>query len=222
MDLSFFSQLVDPILAFASSLGYLGIIILMAIESSFIPFPSELILIPAGALVAQGEFSFTLALLSAIVGSLIGAFFNYFFAYYGGRPLINMLIRRYGSILLISQESMAKTERFFESHGSVTTFVGRLLPAIRQLISLPAGLAKMPLFKFTVYTTLGAGIWSAILLILGMLLQNNRPLVERLLSNLSAQLIGLGILIVFVYWWLHTRRKKKEQDERSMEKIRRS
>src|SRR3989338_493264 len=219
MDLSFFSQLVDPILAFASSLGYLGIIILMAIESSFIPFPSELILIPAGALVAQGEFSFTLALLSAIVGSLIGAFFNYFFAYYGGRPLINMLIRRYGSILLISQESMAKTERFFESHGSVTTFVGRLLPAIRQLISLPAGLAKMPLFKFTVYTTLGAGIWSAILLILGMLLQNNRPLVERLLSNLSAQLIGLGILIVFVYWWLHTRRKKKEQDARGMEKI---
>ena len=105
--------MVDPILAFASSLGYLGIIILMAIESSFIPFPSELILIPAGALVAQGEFSFTLALLSAIVGSLIGAFFNYFFAYYGGRPLINMLIRRYGSILLISQESMAKTERFF-------------------------------------------------------------------------------------------------------------
>ena len=210
MDLSFFSQLVDPILAFASSLGYLGIIILMAIESSFIPFPSELILIPAGALVAQGEFSFTLALLSAIVGSLIGAFFNYFFAYYGGRPLINMLIRRYGSILLISQESMAKTERFFESHGSVTTFVGRLLPAIRQLISLPAGLAKMPLFKFTVYTTLGAGIWSAILLILGMLLQNNRPLVERLLSNLSAQLIGLGILIIFVYWWIHFRRKKKE------------
>ncbi len=145
------------------ALGYPGIVVLMAIESSFIPFPSEIVVPPAGFHAARGDMNLGLVILAGLLGSLIGAFVNYYLAVYAGRPFII----KYGRYFLITEDKLAKCERFFANHGEITTFVGRLLPGIRQLISFPAGLARMNLAKFTLYTALGAGIWTVILAYFG-------------------------------------------------------
>lgn len=145
------------------ALGYPGIAVLMALESSFFPFPSEVVLPPAGYLAAHGLMNGYLALGAGILGSLVGALFNYWMAVRLGRPLLH----RYGRYLLISEHSLDRSEAFFRRHGEISTFVGRLLPVIRQYISLPAGLARMRLDLFALYTSLGAGIWCAVLYSIG-------------------------------------------------------
>jgi membrane protein DedA with SNARE-associated domain len=147
--------LTDTIFA----LGYPGIAALMALESSFFPFPSEVVLPPAGYLAAQGRMNPWLALLSGIAGSVAGALFNYAVAVRLGRPLLH----RYGKYLMIKEATLDRSEAFFRRHGEISTFVGRLIPVIRQYISLPAGLARMGIGRFALYTSLGAGIWCAIL-----------------------------------------------------------
>ena len=139
----------------------------MAIESSFFPFPSEVILIPSGALVARGELSFFLVFLSGLFGSVLGAWINYFLAFFLGRQTVDLLIDKYGKFFFINKSKLRKTDRYFENHGEITTFVGRLIFVIRQLISLPAGFARMNFWKFTLYTALGAGIWTATLITIG-------------------------------------------------------
>jgi len=146
--------------------GFFLIFLFMTIESSFIPFPSEVIMIPAGFLAYRGELSFgtptidlVVALLCGLAGSMAGAFINYFIAMLLGRPFIY----RYGRYFFIKPQVFLRAEEIFLEYGEITTFVCRLLPAIRQLISLPAGLVRMPLMKFSLFTALGAGIWSAIL-----------------------------------------------------------
>ncbi|HKI95327.1 MAG TPA: DedA family protein, partial [Gemmatimonadales bacterium] len=134
-----------------------------ALESSFFPFPSEVVLPPAGYLAAHGLMNGYLALGAGILGSLVGALFNYWMAVRLGRPLLH----RYGRYLLISEHSLDRSEAFFRRHGEISTFVGRLLPVIRQYISLPAGLARMRLDLFALYTSLGAGIWCAVLYSIG-------------------------------------------------------
>ncbi len=141
------------------ALGYPGIAVLMALESSFFPFPSEVVLPPAGYLAAQGRMNAWFALAAGIAGSVAGALFNYAVAVRLGRPLLH----RYGRYLLIKEATLDRAEAFFRRHGEISTFVGRLIPVIRQYISLPAGLARMELGRFAVYTALGAGIWCAIL-----------------------------------------------------------
>lgn len=147
-------------------LGYFGIFALMTVESSAIPFPSEVVMPPAGYLVYRGQMNVWLALLSGVLGSVAGALVNYYVARSAGR----WFFVRYGKWFLLSERSLEKADRFFASHGEITTFVGRLLPAIRQLISIPAGLARMRLDRFVAYTSLGAGIWCAILLFIGYLI----------------------------------------------------
>jgi len=165
--LEFLNNSILFILDLIKNLGYFGIFIGMAIESSFFPFPSEVILIPSGALVARGELSFFLVFLSGLFGSVLGAWINYFLAFFLGRQTVDLLIDKYGKFFFINKSKLRKTDRYFENHGEITTFVGRLIFVIRQLISLPAGFARMNFWKFTLYTALGAGIWTATLITIG-------------------------------------------------------
>lgn len=176
-------------------MGYLGIFLLMMIESSFIPFPSEIVLIPAGYLAQQGEMNILSIFSVALLGSLSGAFINYFGALLIGRRLL----LRYGKYIFIPSSAMEKMETFFQKHGPVSTFSGRLIPGIRQLISIPAGLSKMPLRSFTLYTALGAGIWSMILIALGYILGENQELIALYLHQITLAVLGTLAVVIFVY-----------------------
>jgi membrane protein DedA with SNARE-associated domain len=203
-----FSGFVGFLTSSIGSLGYLGIFLLMAIESSFIPFPSEVVLIPAGILVANGEMSFFLVFIFGLAGSLAGAFFNYYFALGLGRKLTNSFLLRHKRFLFINEAGLIKTEKYFKNHGEITTFVGRLIPVIRQLISLPAGFAKMNLFKFTLYTTLGAGIWAFILIYMGYIFGNNMALVKNNIHTISLWLILVAGILILIY--IMNQKKKRK------------
>lgn len=153
----------------ADNMNYGVITLFMAVESSFIPFPSEIIIIPAAYIAAaKGTLSLPLIILFGTVGAILGALVNYALAYWLGRPIVHKFAdTTLAHMLLIDRPGVEKAEQYFADHGAVGTFVGRLIPAIRQLISIPAGLAKMNMAKFIAYTTLGAGIWNTILAVLG-------------------------------------------------------
>lgn len=199
MTVEIYHLAVESLLALASSLGYVGIFLLMTLESSFIPFPSEIVLIPAGVLVQKGEMAFSLVFVAGVLGSLAGAFINYALALHLGRRVVNKLVFKYGKIFFISEKSILKSEKYFEKHGEVTTFVGRLIPGIRQLISLPAGFSQMKLGKFGVYTALGAGVWSLILIYIGYVFGENMALVEENLGVVSLGLVAIALAVVLVY-----------------------
>lgn len=169
--------------------GFVFVFVLMTIESSFIPFPSEVIMIPAGFLAYRGELTFgvpqidlTAVFLLGLAGSMVGAYINYYLALFLGRPFLY----RYGKYFFIKPELFSRAEGIFLEYGEIATFVCRLLPGIRQLISLPAGISRMPLARFSIFTALGAGIWSAILVVIGLYLGS-------LSENMSyAQLVHQG------------------------------
>jgi len=201
-----FNGIVEGLVGLIDSLGYFGVFILMAIESSFVPFPSEVILIPAGVLVQRGEMSFLLVFIVGVLGSLAGALINYCLAFYLGRKGVERLIKKYGKIFLIDNEKLERSDNFFERHGEVTTFVGRLIPVIRQLISIPAGFSKMNVWKFSFYTALGAGIWTAILITLGYVFGDNMAVIEQNLSVISLVVMGFALIVVLVYLLVKRRR----------------
>ena len=183
--------LVDTI----SKFGYLGIIIGMAIESSFIPFPSEIIMIPAGYLAFKGEMNIYLAIFCGILGTLIGAIINYVLAKKIGKPLI----MKYGKYFLISQKTFLKTEDFFIKHGEISTFTGRLLPGIRQLISIPAGAFGMNFPKFLILTALGGGIWITILAVFGFAIGHNQNLIKEYYTYIKFGSIAFAFGVVLLY-----------------------
>ncbi|MCX2716528.1 DedA family protein [Helicobacter sp. MIT 21-1697] len=156
-------NIINTIVEIVGTLGYGGIFIMMFLESSFFPFPSEVVMIPAGYLVFKGEMNAFIAVACGIAGSLAGALFNYYIALKFGRDFLI----RYGKYVFFTESTMQKMESFFLKHGPISTFVGRLITIIRQYISLPAGLARMNLIKFCLYTSLGAGIWVIILTLIG-------------------------------------------------------
>ena len=204
-------RLVEFLLASLLDLGYPGIVVLMAMESSVLPVPSELVMPPAGYWVAKGEMNVVIVVVCGVVGSILGALANYAVAHWLGRPLV----RRFGRYVLISERSMERTERFFAQHGEFSTFTGRLLPVIRHLISIPAGLVRMPLPKFVTYTGLGALAWCSILTWIGYVLGRNEAVlrseeVQRHVHRALLILVPVLVVGAGAYLWWHRRRVARE------------
>ncbi|NPA48486.1 MAG: DedA family protein [Thermodesulfobacteria bacterium] len=202
-----FEEVVKFFLELTGKLGYPGIIILMALESSFFPFPSEVVIPPAAYLASKGQFNIWLVIASGIFGSLLGAWFNYFLALRLGRPVLQRLILRYGKFFFLPPNTLEKMEAFFERHGHISTFIGRLIPGVRQYISLPAGLGRMNFLLFTVYTALGAGIWVSVLAAAGYLIGANEELLHAWLRRSSVFLILFSVLLVTLYLYFYRRRR---------------
>jgi membrane protein DedA with SNARE-associated domain len=196
---SFFHWLAATIL----TLGYPGIAVLMAIESSVLPLPSELVMPPAGYLAAKGQMNAVLAVAVGTLGSVIGALVNYALALFVGEPLL----RKYGKYVLVSARSLDRTEAFFRRHGEISTLIGRLLPVVRHLISIPAGVSRMRLGRFIFFTALGAALWCAILTYLGWLIGRHGQQVETVIGTyvhhtlLTYIIPGIVILLgAYVFW----------------------
>lgn len=186
---------------YEENMNYFSITVLMTIESSFIPFPSEVVIPPAAYIASKPDshLNIFLVVLFGTLGALIGAFINYGLAIWLGRPIMYKIAdSKFGKLMLLSSEKIQKAEKYFNDHGKTSTFVGRLIPGIRQLISLPAGLARMNLVSFTIYTALGAGIWNTILALLGYIAHGQADLIDKYSHELSYIILGiLGLVIVF-------------------------
>ncbi len=196
-------EIVDFIVNIAREFGYFGIFVMMFLESTFFPFPSEVAMIPAGYLSAKGEMNLFLSLLAGTSGSLLGALFNYFLAYKYGR----VGVLKFGKYFFFTEEKLEKMEQFFVKHGAFSTFFARLIPGVRQLVSLPAGLSKMNLRKFALHTTLGAGIWATVLLLLGYFLGENSDLIKTYLHQMVIGTLTIIVLASMVYVYLNKRAK---------------
>ena len=208
----------DIILWYKEHLNYWTVMLLMAIESSFIPFPSEIVIPPAAYFsMHNGNMSIYLIVASATFGALVGALINYYIAKIIGRPLIHAFAEsRIGHICMLSSEKVTHAEKYFEEHGAISTFLGRLIPAVRQLISIPAGLAKMSLAKFCVFTALGAGIWNIVLALLGYWLSRFVPESDLFIQiehyNKYLTYAGYALaVIILIYIMYHILKKKNEQ-----------
>lgn len=204
--------MVESVLDIAQKLGYGGIVFLMFLESTVVPIPSEVVMIPAGVLAAQGRMNPWVAIVMGIVGSWLGALTNYYIAMLLGKPFFD----RYGRYLLLPPHRLDRVERFFLQHGEISTFTGRLIPGIRHLISLPAGLARMSILRFLLFTGLGSGIWVAILVWIGYLAGKeleriSAEAVKELWSRYSTPVtLGLAlfclvIIVAYIIW--HRRRR---------------
>lgn len=198
-------ELITWLVESIGAMGYPGIFLLMAMESSVIPVPSELVMPPAGYLVQKGRMEMWAVIVSGTAGSLFGAYVNYFASHYLGRPLLI----KYGRYVFITEDKFARVEKFFLSHGEISTFIGRLLPVIRHLISLPAGLAGMNHLKFSFYTLLGSAIWVSILSWLGYLLGSNQALIMEYSQQIVYGAIGFSALLILIYVRLHKSGKLK-------------
>lgn len=191
-------------------LNYVNITILMAIESSFIPFPSEIVIPPAAFLASQGKLNVILVVLSGVLGSLLGAIFNYYFAYFLGRPVIYKFANsKFGKMLLLSENSIKKSEEYFNKNGAVSTLIGRLIPGIRQLVSLPAGLAKMSIPSFLFFTFIGSLLWTSILAILGYFIGANKDLLIKYYKEISIALLILGTITLAIILIIKNKKKNR-------------
>jgi membrane protein DedA with SNARE-associated domain len=184
---------------YSDNMNYTTIALLMTIESSFIPFPSEIVVPPAAYIASQPDshLNIYLVVLFATIGAVIGALINYFLAIYLGRPIVYKFAdSRMGHFLLLSKDKILKAEVYFNRRGKISTFVGRLIPGIRQLISIPAGLARMNIPSFLLFTFIGAGIWNAVLAFVGYIAHGQQDLINRYSHELSYVFLGLIALFI--------------------------
>ncbi len=201
-------QAINIILSITGGIGYPGIFILTALESTLFPLPAEIILIPAGALVESGKMSMYILLLTAVLGSVTGSIISYSVGLRMGRAGIEKLIKKYGKILLIRKDELEKTDKYFREKGETTVFIARFLPVIRHMISLPAGFSKMNIAKFVTYTILGAGIWSFVLISFGSFAGSvTDTMAEKTLEFISTIIIVGIIALVIAYYSLKKSRK---------------
>lgn len=187
-----FAEWMKWLVETVGALGYPGVFVMMALESTFVPIPSEAVMIPAGYLVQQGRMDFAISLIMGVTGSIAGSYVNYFLALWLGRPFI----LKYGRYAGVSEQKFLKVDSYFQSHGEITIFIGRLIPVVRHLISFPAGLGRMNHAKFITYTALGAAVWVAVLLGLGYLIGENQELIRKHLTRITLiTLLGCALLV---------------------------
>ena len=199
----FFAEIVRLILHFVQVFGYFGIFFMTFIESTFIPIPSEFTLIPAGYLVAKGEMHTVYILIFSLSGTLVGSLLNYAIAHYFGRKLfIN-----YGKYFFLKPGQLHSLELFFNKYGGISTFFGRMLPGIKHFISFPAGLARMNLKLFCVYTLTGSFVWLSFLLYLGYVISTNEKLIALCIKQFNFIIIAIVILVV-IFIYIKNKRKK--------------
>jgi len=203
---------IQPVLDwYMANLNYFTVALLMAIESSFIPFPSEVVVPFAAYKAAEGGMNFFGVFFAATIGALTGALINYYLAKYLGRPIVYKLAgSKVGRMLLLSEKKIMHAEEYFIKNGNSSTFIGRLVPAVRQLISIPAGLAKMNIRNFIIYTVAGAGIWNIILALIGYYMYE---LKDSIFPYLDDILIAAGAIFVIYLLIRAVRPKKKKPDE---------
>ena len=190
----FIHNFIDNIVIFVNEIGYLGIFIGMFLESTIVPIPSEIVMIPAGIACAKGVMNIYLVTLVGTIGNISGAVFSYYLALTLGRKIILKI----GKYFFIKPETIVKIEVFFKKHGPLSVFIGRLLPGFRHFISLPAGLAKMDFKLFLFYTSLGATIWTSILSFSGFLIGDNQDLIIKHIKELSIFFVTFCLLLILV------------------------
>ncbi len=201
-----FEHLIDLFTKIISTAGYPGITVLMTLESMVVPVPSEAVMPFAGVLWFNGQMSFWLIIFFSTIGSIVGSLISYYMGLYGGRPLIE----KYGKYFLLNHHDLEITEKFFAKFGDKTIFFSRFIPVVRHLISIPAGTGKMKLSKFIIYTTIGAGLWNAILTYLGYYLGSRWTEIHRYSEKADIVLVVLlfSLLGVFIY---HKKKNSKKQ-----------
>ncbi len=200
-----FQIILDYLVFLVDKVGYLGIFIGMFLESTFVPIPSEIIMLPAGIAASEGRFNLYLVIIIGVIGNLLGAIFNYYLAIYCGRPLILKI----GKYFFVREKTIVKIENFFKNHGSISTFTGRLIPGVRHYISLPAGIARMDFRKFCFYTTTGSALWVTILTYMGFLIGENKDLIKQYLHIAIILCLVLCLLLIVIYIWLKKHKQLK-------------
>jgi membrane protein DedA with SNARE-associated domain len=190
--------LVNFIVTFISSTGYGSILVLMILESMVVPVPSEAVMPFTGFLIADGRFGFPPVIFISTLGSIIGSLISYYVGAYGGRPVVE----RFGKYLLLDKHHLDLAEKFFKRRGNITILICRFIPVIRHLISIPAGMGKMNLFKFIIYTIIGAGIWNTFLAYIGYILKNNWAQVIQY-SNIIDIVVLVAIIAAISYYILN-------------------
>jgi membrane protein DedA with SNARE-associated domain len=190
--------------------GYWGLTVLMSLESMVAPVPSEAVMPFAGFLVYEHKFTFIGAILFSTLGSIIGSLISYYAGAWGGRPFV----KRYGRYLLLNVHDLELTERFFSRYGDKTIFISRFIPVVRHLISIPAGVGRMKIGKFIVYTVIGAGLWNAFLTVVGYYLRNNW-LTVRKYGEIADLIVIIIILAAIVFFVLQYRKRSRQNSMRT-------
>ena len=204
--MEFFQSLADW---YMNNMNYVTIFLLMALESTFVPLPSEIVIPPAAWKAASGDLNVFLVVLFATAGALVGASFNYFMSLWLGRPIVYAFAEsKVGKLFFLSREKVQKAEAYFDNHGKSSTFIGRLVPGIRHLISIPAGLAKMNFKQFILFTAIGSTMWHTILAALSYFLYSQKELFDKYMKEISYVLLIAGIIFV-AYLVIRAIRKKK-------------
>jgi len=204
--------LVEYIVAFIQSTGYISVFILMMLESMVAPVPSEAVMPFAGFLIESGQFTFAGVIFFSTLGSIVGSLISYYIGYFGGRPLVE----KFGKYLLLDKHHLDLTEKFFSKKGDITIFICRFIPVIRHLISIPAGMGKMNVLKFSIYTILGAGLWNAFLTYVGIKLKSNWNEILKYTSIIDiVVVIGLVLVCVYAGYKLYSARKNNKATQTS-------
>lgn len=188
--------------------GLPGAGFLMALESMIFPIPSEVVMPPLGMAVHQGQFPLWAAITATSIGSLVGSLISYYLGYFGGKPLVVKI----GKFLLLNEHHLDLTTAWFKKWGSLTVFVSRFVPVVRHFISIPAGMAKMNILKFSLYTVIGATLWNSLLLYLGYIMEKNWESILTYRTPLDAAMVVLILIAIIAWYWMHLRKPKKASE----------